>query len=95
MEQGRPVQQPGAHVEGHNATTIGICLAGGVAANGKTPENNFTIEQFESLEALVGDLTFRFGDVEVLGHRDFKGVRKECPCFDVREWYASLTGETK
>ena len=34
IEQGRPDEAVGAHVEGFNSTAVGICLAGGVAADG-------------------------------------------------------------
>ena len=40
LETGRPLNTPGAHVQGHNAHSIGICLAGGVDQAGK-PEKQF------------------------------------------------------
>jgi len=27
---------------------------------------------------------------KILGHRDLPGVRKACPCFDVRKWWERL-----
>ncbi|WAW09981.1 N-acetylmuramoyl-L-alanine amidase [Oxalobacter vibrioformis] len=95
VETGRPLEKPGAHVEGHNAYSIGICLSGGVAEDGKTPEMNYTKKQFNALEDIMSELTQRFPKAEVLGHRDFKGVKKACPCFDVREWFSTLKGPKK
>lgn len=85
IEQGRPLDEPGAHVEGHNKTTIGICLIGGVDAFGK-PAETFNIEQYAALELLLRGLRARWPTAEILGHRDFPGVRKACPSFDVRAW---------
>ena len=89
LEQGRPLEQPGAHVQGHNAHSIGICLVGGkVLSEEDAPCNNFTPEQYGALRALAADLCRRFPGAEVLGHRDVPGVNKTCPCFDVRSWWA-------
>src|SRR5471030_3257168 len=52
LETGRRESAVGAHVKGHNANSIGICLAGGVDARNK-PENNFTAAQFNTLERLL------------------------------------------
>lgn len=82
IQQGRRVDEIGAHVSGHNDDTIGICLIGGY--NGK---KDFKGEQMEALRSLIAYLRSEYPDADVLGHRDFKGVNKECPCFDVREWF--------
>ena len=91
IEEGREVDVIGAHVEGHNANSIGICMVGGVAADGKTPENNFTPEQFASLKSLVARLKTKYHDAVVQGHRDFPGVAKACPSFSVKDWLNSNT----
>lgn len=50
--------------------------------------DNFTEEQKESLKCLLDYLRGYYKDeVTVLGHRDFAGVNKDCPCFDVKGWY--------
>ena len=86
-EDGRPNQRAGAHAKGHNRTSIGICLVGGVDEQ-NNPETNFTIEQRKSLRALVNFLkqTYSIDDSQIFGHRDFPGVAKACPCFDVDRW---------
>lgn len=85
VEPGRSMENPGAHAEGFNHCSIGVCLVGGVDQRNR-PDNNFTPEQFDALEALLQTLTHKFPNAEVLGHRDLPGVAKACPSFDVREW---------
>jgi N-acetyl-anhydromuramyl-L-alanine amidase AmpD len=85
VEVGRDVDVIGSHVKGYNNTSIGICLVGGINAEGKS-ENNFTKAQFESLRNLIVELKLSYPDAKVLGHRDFAGVHKDCPCFDVTSW---------
>ena len=85
VEPGRPLEQAGAHVAGYNSHSIGICLVGGLDESGRA-ENNFTPPQFDSLKALTAKLSAAFPKAEILGHRDFPGVKKDCPCFEVRKW---------
>ena len=101
IEYGRHFDEPGAQVAGHNYESIGICLVGGIDANGDA-EMNFTASQMGSLRALLLVLTISYPDAEILGHRDMSpdadgdGVveehewLKDCPSFDVRAW---LRGE--
>lgn len=90
LEFGRPTDQPGAHARGYNQMSIGICLAGGVAADRKTPENNFTKEQFSTLETLLRSLRKTYTKAEVIGHGQLPGVAKACPSFDARGWAKNL-----
>ena len=86
VELGRPIERIGAHVLGHNANSIGICLVGGIDISGRA-ENNFEPPQWEALYKLLTDLTKRFPSVkQIKGHRDYPKVYKECPCFDVEAW---------
>lgn len=87
VEKGRADTVPGAHARGFNECSLGICLVGGVAEDGKTPEANFTAWQWESLRKLVTELKQRYPLAEVLGHRDLPNVNKACPSFDVRSWW--------
>lgn len=97
LETGRPETQRGAHARGFNHKSLGICLVGGVAEDGKTPEANFTEEQLEVLATLTIELQYLHENQEtgalpeVLGHRDLPNVSKACPSFDVRHW--NETGE--
>ena len=85
IENGRPMEQVGAHVSGHNANSIGVCLVGGVDSKGK-PEANYTPDQWAALKRLLCGLGREFPGARILGHRDFPNVKKDCPCFDVADW---------
>ena len=86
LETGREMYSSGAHVKGFNHNSIGICMVGGKASDGG-PEDNFTIGQYDTLAALLYQLTGLFPDAEVLGHRNFPKVTKACPCFNVYGWW--------
>lgn len=103
VHKGRPVTRQGAHVRGHNEDNIGICLVGGLDSTGK-PSNTYNDRQLEALFGLLLDLceTHTIDFDFVCGHRDWYGDTngdgkvdkydwlKECPCFNVREWFKSL-----
>lgn len=75
----------GAHAFGWNANSIGICLIGGVAMDGQTPEPNFTDAQMAALGAMLVVLKQRYPKARIMGHRD-TGANKACPSFDVGKW---------
>ena len=97
LEHGRPEEEIGAHVKGHNAYSLGICLVGGVDDTNRA-QNNFMRAQFTELTELLEDLRSKYPHTEILGHRDFSpdlnddGIIessewiKECPCFNVMNW---------
>ncbi|MBO9500764.1 N-acetylmuramoyl-L-alanine amidase [Brevundimonas sp. A19_0] len=103
VEKGRPDTVMGAHVQGHNANSLGICLVGGVKPD-MTAETNFTPDQYAALEQLLGTLTTRHPRARVCGHRDLSPDRngngkvepgewvKACPTFDVAAWWAKREG---
>jgi len=90
VEKGRDEGAVGAHEPSVNAVSVAVCLVGGVAADVKTAENNFTPEQMASLETLLRELRQRYPNAVILGHRDCPNVRKDCPSFDAKEWAASV-----
>ena len=85
VEDGRPVEQSGAHAKGFNRHTIGICVVGGTTKGGE-PEDNFTDKQYATLLQLL--VTFKRPHMWIKGHRDLPHVAKDCPCFDVAEFVA-------
>lgn len=87
VEQGRPLNMIGAHVEGHNSESVSICLVGGLAENGKRREFNFTAKQMHRLAFEVDRLLSSYPQALVWGHCDFPGVTKTCPNFNVRAWW--------
>ncbi len=81
----RPEELPGAHAKHYNAHSIGICYEGGLDNDGR-PADTRTAAQKRTMLELLRSLRTDYPDVEVVGHRDLPGVKKSCPCFDVKAW---------
>lgn len=79
--------QRGAHVGGANTGNIGICYVGGTDKDGNAKDTR-TTEQLAAMEALVRSYQEKYHGIVVRGHRDWPGVKKDCPCFDVTDWLA-------
>ena len=84
--------QKGAHVGKANTGNIGICYVGGVDAQGNKPKDTRTPAQLVKLAELVRTYQARYPGTIVRGHRDWPGVAKACPSFDVTAW---ITGGMK
>ena len=80
IHQGRPPEQVGAHCQGHNRHSLGICYEGGLDAAGH-PCDTRTPQQRESLQRLVRELKDQYPKALVVGHHDLN-PQKACPCFD-------------
>lgn len=91
IEDGRPLDQPGAHVPRYNQCSIGICLVGGCNSD-LEEENNFTAAQLSTLLVLLTDLRVKFPRAEILGHRDMPKATTSSPSFDVRAWLLVAEG---
>lgn len=98
----RPLDQPGAHVEGYNANSIGICYEGGLDS-GMKPADTRTQQQKESLLRIIGELLALYPGIKrIVGHRDLSpdlnhdGTieasewMKTCPCFNAIPEYKNL-----
>ncbi|APW79760.1 lysozyme, N-acetylmuramoyl-L-alanine amidase [Pectobacterium phage PP47] len=83
IEEGRDIDQVGAHTVGQNDTSVGICLVGGINDKG-APEANFTPIQMSVLRGLLEKLKGRYPQASVKGHYDF--AAKACPSFKVPLW---------
>lgn len=79
VETGRHVDEIGAHAEGYNSTSIGICLIG---------RDQFTPEQWNALDHLVDSLREIYPQAKVVGHCQLNAA-KTCPNFDVVAWLDS------
>ena len=86
--KGRPEQEVGAHAQGYNRQSIGVCYVGGLDSQGK-PKDTRTDAQKASLVGLLKELRKRYPDAKIVGHHDLnKG--KACPCFGAKEEYKEL-----
>lgn len=102
----RPLERIGAHAKGFNAHSIGICYEGGLDWRGR-PADTRTLEQRTALQLLVRQLRERFPGCRVCGHRDLSPDLngngeiepeewiKECPCFEVKEFFTTKAAEDK
>ena len=77
VEKGRADSVSGAHTQGQNSNSIGICLIG---------NKYFTEEQFNSLNTLLDSLlkAYNLTKNDVYGHYNFSS--KTCPNFNVQEF---------
>lgn len=82
IEHGRPFDTIGAHVRGHNDSSIGICVVGGASNSVDKAEDNFTVNQGIALHELLQQLCQIYPEAQVVGHKDLDDTR-ECPCFDL------------
>lgn len=77
VEKGRPLTLAGAHLQGRNLHSIGICLIG---------KDLFTSAQFFSLTRLLAQLKEKFPPAEVVGHYELllpHQTPKTCPNIDM------------
>jgi N-acetylmuramoyl-L-alanine amidase len=80
-----PIEKPSNGVAGYNKNAIHISYIGGIDRDGK-PVDNRTEAQKKAMYELVKMLKGKFPNAEIKGHRDFPGVKKACPSFEVSEW---------
>lgn len=69
--KGRGENEVGAHTEGHNTGTIGICLVGNF------DETKPTQGALNELYKLLNDLDERYNGITIMGHCDYS--TKSCP----------------
>ncbi|UYZ60135.1 N-acetylmuramoyl-L-alanine amidase [Hymenobacter latericus] len=76
-------------VAGHNSNSLHVSYIGGVDAKGRALDNR-TPQQKAELERIITAWLALYPNAKVVGHRDFPGVKKACPSFDVAAWWASV-----
>lgn len=74
----------------HNSECINIAYIGGIDKQGK-PKDTRTKAQEDAMFNLIVELTEKYKEASVVGHRDFPEVKKACPSFDVKTWLANYT----
>lgn len=72
-------------VKGYNLESIHFSYIGGIDEKGK-PKDTRTPKQKESLLFLIKEARKLYPNAIIQGHKDFKGVAKACPSFDVKQW---------
>lgn len=85
IEQLWPIESIANGVAGYNANSIHVSYKGGVDTKGNAIDNR-TDAQKASQVKLIKELKAKFPHARICGHRDFPGVTKACPSFDVRTW---------
>lgn len=85
----RHLDEVGAHVQGHNSNSIGICMIG---------IDHYSAEQWHCLKILIESLRKAYPRARVAGHRDLSPDTdgdglvepqewlKTCPGFEVADW---------
>lgn len=79
-------------VKGYNKNSIHISYIGGVDRYNKSVDNR-TMEQVEAMISKLTELKGKYPKAIILGHRDFPGVKKSCPSFNVRHWLKAYMPE--
>ena len=92
IEQGRREAQVGAHCKNHNVHSIGVAYVGGLAVDGKTPQDTRTAAQKRALKWLLRNLRSRYPNALVVGHCDLDPRKPCCPGFDVHKELKELLG---
>ena len=85
---GRDVDVSGAHCEGHNRNSIGVCYIGGLDETGKKAKDTRTLQQKAVMLSLLTELKRLYPQAKIYGHRDF--ARKDCPSFDAKNEYKNI-----
>lgn len=80
-----PINKVANGVTGYNSNSVHISYIGGIDDKGKGFDNR-TPKQVLSQLKLVIEMKEKFPSAQILGHRDFPNVNKECPSFNVKEW---------
>lgn len=85
VENITPEEQIANGVSGYNTASIHLSYIGGIDAKG-IPKDNRTPAQKDAMFNLIMELSSKYPNAEIKGHRDFPHVKKACPSFDVKQW---------
>jgi N-acetylmuramoyl-L-alanine amidase len=75
-------------VYAHNNECISISYIGGIDKAGK-PKDTRTRKQETAMFNKIVELSNRYPNAKIVGHKDFPEVKKACPSFDVKTWLAN------
>jgi len=79
IQEGRNLEQVGAHCKGQNSDSIGICFEGGLNADGSKWDGPLS-PQLDAWYSLYQYLCFIFGNLPIKAHYEYS--EKSCPNFD-------------
>lgn len=88
-EKIHPIEEPSNGVAGFNKNSIHISYKGGVNASGNAVDNRTEAQKATQI-ALIKKLRPYAPKAKIRGHKDFPGVTKACPSFDVVTWCKSV-----
>lgn len=87
LHSGRDVDISGAHCEGHNTSSIGVCYVGGCDRSNNAKDTR-TDAQKKALLSLLKELRKLYPSARIKGHRDY--AAKACPSFDATREYSNI-----
>lgn len=80
------ISRPTNGVRGYNDRSIHISYIGGIDSTGKAKDTRTAAQKRETETLLRELLELLPCRPDILGHKDFPGVNKACPSFDVQKW---------
>lgn len=95
LELGRALEDIGAHVEGFNGRSVGVCMVGGLDERGQGLINapaQFTPQQWATARILVAFLRRLYPDARICGHRDLSPDANRDGKIEQREWLKTCPG---
>jgi N-acetyl-anhydromuramyl-L-alanine amidase AmpD len=98
LELGRPLLDIGAHVQGFNASSVGVCMVGGLDAAGggvkdaQPGEDAYTAAQWVTAHALVKVLRKIWPAARLTGHRDLSPDIDRDGQVEESEWLKTCPG---
>ena len=88
VHKGRDEAKVGAHVQGKNADSIGVCYVGGLKAGQKGGSNTMSEAQEQGVIKLLKELKGKHPLAEICGHNDLAAT--QCPGFNVKKWWEKV-----
>jgi len=76
-------------VAGQNSHSLHVSYIGGVDSRGRAVDNR-TDSQKATLLRVITEWKRQYPNAAIQGHRDFVGVRKDCPSFNAKAEYAGV-----
>ena len=90
IHDGRDLETIGAHCDGYNTHSIGICYVGGKTFDMKQNKDTRTDLQKAALLSLLVDLRRKYPNAKIVGHCDLDKHGKTCPNFNAKYEYRNV-----